>query len=455
MMEFPTIEELEDQFSDWFDSSVYWLRTPHFYSQVIATIVALAVGRIISYVLVERIPLFAHEPTDGRLLKLRKTAYSLRSLVTPTIRILALALAAQICDDRFGSSWLVRIVLTGAAIILLYAIINRFVHHPMFNATARWIGIPAATIYAFGFMPQVSTWMDATAFEAGNIRISLLTVLKAVLFGGALFWLGRVSSNAGQRIIRQQKNVDVQTKELAAKSFNVLVITFAGILMLNLLGINLSVFAVFSGAVGVGLGFGLQQIASNFVSGVVILLERSLEVGDFLELDDGRSGTLKEINMRSSTLSTFDGKDIMVPNTLFITNRVINWTHRDFRQRYEVTFTISYEADIGKVPPLIEKTVAGVKGVLSYPEPPECLLRNFGPATCEFNVRFWVESIENANRYRSVVSFAIFDALKQAGIPMQPSAPPPPVHIVLDHQNMPAPAAPPAAPKSATRKPRK
>jgi len=188
---------------------------------------------------------------------------------------------------------------------------------------------------------------------------------------------------------------------------------------------------------------------------VVILLERSLEVGDFLELDDGRSGTLKEINMRSSTLSTFDGKDIMVPNTLFITNRVINWTHRDFRQRYEVTFTISYEADIGKVPALIEKTVAGVKGVLSYPEPPECLLRNFGPATCEFNVRFWVESIENANRYRSVVSFAIFDALKQAGIPMQPSAPPPPVHIVLDHQNMPAPAAAPAAPKPATRKPRK
>lgn len=459
MTEMLTYADLQNQLNDAWATWIGFVKTPHFYAQVIATIVAMILGRFLSFVLVERLPLFAREARDGRLFKLRKTIHSLRTLVTPAIRLIALALAAQICDQQFGSSWLVRIVLTGAAIILLYAIINRFVQHPMFNATARWIGIPAATIYAFGFMPLVSDWLDGTAFEAGNIRISLLTILKAILFGGALFWLGRVSSNAGQRIIRQQKNVDIQTKELAAKSFNVLVICFAGILLLNLLGINLSVLAVFSGAVGVGLGFGLQQIASNFVSGVVILLERSLEVGDFLELDDGRSGTLKEINMRSSTLSTFDGKDIMVPNTIFITNRVVNWTHRDFRQRYEVTFTTAYDTDLRQVPEIVEKAVASVKGVLSYPEAPECLLRNFTPTTCEFNVRFWVESIENAMRYRSAVFFAIFDALKDAGIPMQPAAAEPaPVHIVIDRLQVPStPVAVAPAPntKPKTRKARK
>ncbi|MBG1231869.1 mechanosensitive ion channel family protein [Aestuariivirga litoralis] len=447
MLDFPTFGELQLEINDLLTTWLGWLRTPHFYAQVIAAIVAMIAGRLISYVLVELMPVFAREPTEGRLFKLRKTLHSLRTLITPAVRIVALAFAAQICDQQFGSSWFVRLVLTGAAIILLYAVINRFVQHPMFNATARWIGIPAATIYAFGFMPLISEWMDGTAFEAGNIRISLLTVLKAVLFGGALFWLGRVSSNAGQRIIRQQKNVDVQTKELAAKSFNVLIISFAGILLLNLLGINLSVFAVFSGAVGVGLGFGLQQIASNFVSGIVILLERSLEVGDFLELDDGRSGTLKEINMRSSTLATFDGKDIMVPNTLFITNRVINWTHRDFRQRYEVNFTTAYDSDLRRVPDIVQKAVSSVKGVLNVPEGPECLLRNFGASTCEFSVRFWVESIENAMRYRSTVSFAIWEALQREGIPMQPpAAAPAPLHIVME---------PTAPPPDAKPKPRK
>ena len=224
-----------------------------------------------------------------------------------------LAIAAQICDQAVGSSWLVRAAQSLAVISLLYAAINRFLQQPLVNAAARWIGIPAATIYAFGYMPTVIDWMDHAAFEAGNVRISLLTLIKSALFGGSLFWMGRISSRAGQRVIRQQESLDVQTRELATKGFDLFVACLAGLLLLNLLGIDLSILAVFSGAVGVGLGFGLQQIASNFMSGVIILLERSLKVGDFIELEDGRSGHLMEINMRQSRLGTFDGKDIMVP----------------------------------------------------------------------------------------------------------------------------------------------
>ncbi len=424
---------LQALLAGWRDHIIEWAKTPQFYAQIGAIVIAWLLGIIIARQILRYIPWFSRPVESGRLLRLRQTAYSLRNLLRPVLVLLILAVAISFSDILVGSSWLVRLAQSLAVISLLYAVINRFILNPLLNMVARWIGLPAAAIWVFGYMPQVSDWLDGTAFEAGNVRLSLLTLIKTVLFGGALFWLGRISSSAGQRVIREQQSVDMQTRELAAKGFNLLVICFAGLLLFNLLGINLSVLAVFSGAVGVGLGFGLQQIASNFVSGVIILLERSLQVGDFLELEDGRTGTLKEINMRSSLLSTFDGKDIMVPNQSFITTRVVNWTHRDFRTRYEVTFTTAYDADLHKVPVIVQKAVAGVKGVLSYPEAPECLLRNFGASTCEFNVRFWIESIENANAYRSNVLYAIWDALKAADISMQaPAAPTVPLHILRD-----------------------
>jgi small-conductance mechanosensitive channel len=397
-----------------------WLKSPQFYAQVAAIITVWLAIRIAARTIISQLWLFNSEPVDGRLVKARKIIYSCRDLVQPLLLFVVLAIAAQICDHAVGSSWLVRAAQSLAIISLLYAAINRFLHQPLINAAARWIGIPAATIYAFGYMPTVIDWMDHTAFEAGNVRISLLTLIKSALFGGSLFWMGRISSRAGQRVIRQQESLDVQTRELATKGFDLFVAAIAGLLLLNLLGIDLSILAVFSGAVGVGLGFGLQQIASNFMSGVIILLERSLKVGDFIELEDGRSGHLMEINMRQSRLGTFDGKDIMVPNDRFITTRVINWTHADPRQRYEVPFTVTYDTDIHQVPPLIVKALLKLKGVLREPEMPECALKSFNDTNVSFTAKFWVEGIDDGvNSYTSDALFAIWDALQDAGISMK------------------------------------
>ena len=401
-----------------------WLRSPQFYAQVAAIFVVWLIVRVIASIVISRLWFFNTEPTEGRLVKTRKFIHSGANLVQPLLLVVVLAIATQICDLVVGSSWLVRVAQSLAVISLLYAAIIRFSHQPLVNAAARWIGIPAAAIYAFGYMPRVIDWMDQTAFEAGNVRISLLLVMKAALFGGGLFWLSRLSSRAGQRVIHQQESLDMQTRQLAIKGFDLFVICGAGLLLLNLLGINLSILAVFSGAVGVGLGFGLQQIASNFISGVIILVDRSLKVGDFLELEDGRSGHLLEINMRQSRLGTFDGKDIMVPNDRFITNRVINWTHADRRQRYEVPFTVAYDTDLRKVPPLIVQAVLKQKGVLRTPHMPECRLKSFGASDVNFTARFWVEGIDDGNNsFTSDVLFAIWDALKSEGISMKPAAP--------------------------------
>ena len=408
------------QAQHYLDILIGWLSSPQFYAQVIAIIAAVLIARIAAKQILAKLWLFNADPVEGKLLRYRKLLYSCRDLLRPVLVVVFLAAAASICDAAIGSSWLVRIGGTVAVVSLLYAVINRFISNPLFNAAARWIGMPLAAIYMFGQMDNLIAWLESVALQAGNIRISALTLIKAGVFGAMFFWVGRVSSNAGQKVIRDQETVDMQTRELAAKALELVVFGIAALLLFNVLGMDLGALAVFGGALGVGLGFGLQQIASNFISGIIILLERSLKIGDFIELEDGRSGTLREIRMRSSILTTYDGKDIMVPNERFVTTRFVNWTHDDPRQRYEVPFTVSYDTDIHKVAPLIAKAMAKLPALLQEPEKPECELKSFGDNGVKFAVKFWVNGIDDGkNSYCSDVMYAVWDALKSAGIDMK------------------------------------
>jgi small-conductance mechanosensitive channel len=394
-----------------------WLASPQFYAQVIAVVGLWLVAKIATKQILARVPLLREEPLEGRFLRYQRLLYSCRNLLEPLVFVGLMAAAAAVADAALGASWLIRIAQSLALVRLLHAVIMRFLTHPVINSAARWIGLPIAAIYALGYFPQFTGALDSIAFSAGNIRISLLALSKAALFGGILFWLGRTSSNAGQKVIREQQSVDVQTRELAAKALELLVFAVVGLLLLNILGLDLTTLAVFGGALGVGLGFGLQQIASNFISGIIILLERSLKVGDYIELEDGRTGILRELNMRSSTLETYDGKEIMVPNEKFITTRFVNWTRADPRQRYEVPFVVAYDTDLHKVPPLIEKAISTHPTVLQEPEKVSCELKKFGDFGAHFSVKFWVNGIDDGpNNFTSDVHFLVWDALQKGKI---------------------------------------
>ncbi len=413
----PNLDTLKLQAQHYLDILVGWLSSPQFYAQIIAIAVAIMIARIATQQILAKVFLFNTEPVEGRFLRYRKLLYSCRDLLRPALIVVVLMLAAAGCDAAVGSSWLVRLAGTAATISLLHSVIKRFVQNPLANAGARWIGLPVAAIYMFGYMPQLIGWLDSTALQAGNIRISALAIIKAAMFGSIFFVVGRMSSNAGQKVIRDQQGVDIQTRELAAKALELGVFAVVGLLLMNVLGLDLTTLAVLGGALGVGIGFGLQQIASNFISGIIILLERSLKVGDYIELEDGRAGILRDINMRSSTLSTFDGKDIMVPNERFITTRFVNWTHSDPRQRYEVPFVVTYETDLHKVPKLIEEAVSSYKTVLQKPEPVSCEIKKFGDFGVHFAVKFWVSGIDDGpNNFTSDVHFLVWDALQKGGI---------------------------------------
>ncbi len=411
------LETVQAQVFELLDVLKSWLASPQFYAQVIAVVGLWLIAKLATRQILARVSLLREEPTEGRLLRYQRLLYSCRNLLEPLLFVGLLAGAAAGADAALGASWLIRIAQSLALVRLLHALIMRFLTNPVINSAARWIGLPIAAIYALGFFDQFIAALDSIAFSSGNIRISLLALSKAAVFGGILFWLGRTSSNAGQKVIRDQNSVDMQTRELAAKALELFVFAIVVLLLLNILGLDLTTLAVFGGAVGVGLGFGLQQIASNFISGIIILLERSLKVGDYIELEDGRTGILRELNMRSTTLETFDGKEIMVPNEKFITTRFVNWTRADPRQRYEVPFVVSYDTDLHKVPPLIEKAITSHPTVLQEPEKVSCEIKKFGDFGVHFAVKFWVNGIDDGpNNFTSDVHFLVWDALQKGKI---------------------------------------
>ncbi|THK42119.1 mechanosensitive ion channel [Methylophaga sp. SB9B] len=416
------IQQIETLFFQALSIVMDWASSPKFYSQIGLIVLSGLLAYSFASFLKNRSPLLRQIPATGPLLKMRNRIYQSRNLILPLMLILAFSIAADISQMWIGQSWLIQVCMSWAVIFMLYKLIDRLVHKALFKKLALWIILPIAILQLFGWLDAVIAYLESMSFEVGNINISAYGIIRVLIFGTILFWLGRISSNAGQQIIRSQEDLDVGTREVFAKLFQIALFFIVFILLLQIMGINLTALAVFGGALGVGLGFGLQSIASNFISGIILLLERSLSVGDYIEMEDGRKGVIRELNMRSTTLETYDGKDIMVPNEQFITTSFTNWTHKNFKQRYDIEFQVSYKTDLHFLFDLLREVVASHPRVISgdnvpIEERPDAEIAGFGESGVDILIEFWMEGIDDGpNRVGADLLLMIWDALKENNI---------------------------------------
>ncbi len=416
------IETVKAQSFELLEILAQWSTSPKFYAQIASIIIAIVLASALAYILKKRIPILKTEPGTDPFLIIRKFLFDSKDLLFPLFTILLMSVAIEVCIETVGQSWLVRIAQSLAVIFLLFKIIKRFIKDHFINALCRWIGIPLATLHVFGWLDNVTGFLDSISFQVGNINLSAYVLARVLIFGSVLFWLGRISNSAGQQVIRNQRNLDTGTREVFAKLFELILFIILFMLLLQIVGINLTTLAVFGGALGVGIGFGLQQIAANFISGIIILLDRSLKVGDYIELEDGRTGILCELNMRSATVETFDGKSIMVPNEQFITTAFTNWTHKNVKQRYDLEFSVAYKTDIHKMIEIVKTTVASHSQVLSgsdatVEERPDAEISSFGDSGINILVEFWMEGIDDGkNRVGADLLLMIWDAFKENNI---------------------------------------
>lgn len=396
--------------------------SPDFYAQFGMIILAIATSYFISKSLIKYIPLLRDKPKTGMLYSLRKSIFQIRHLLYPLFSILTLGITVELCNSLLQQSWLVLVAQSLTVVITLYVFITLFIKKQLVKSLIRWIVVPIALLQIFGLLDDVSNYLDTIDMQLGTFSVSLYDLARVLILGSFLFWLGRISSNVGQQIIRNQEDLEIGTREVFAKLFEVTVFVVIFILLLQVMGINLTALALFGGALGVGLGFGLQSIASNFISGIIILLDRSITVGDYIELDDGRTGLIRKLNMRSAILETYDGKDIMVPNEQFITTNFVNWTHKNKKQRYPIEFSVAYNTDLDLLFEVVREVVASHPKVLSgddipIEERPDAEIMNFGDSGINILVEFWMEGIDDGkNRVGADLLHMIWNVLKENDI---------------------------------------
>ena len=378
-----------------------------------------------AYVVANRIrhyiPVLATPQPDVQLKLLQRFFSKLGNLIFPLLTILILSIVAEISAKTLGQSWLLQSALIVAMLLVFNALIRDHVKLDFLKFVFRWVGLPLLFLHLVGLLAPLIEILESLSVTIGNIEVSMYGVLRVTLFGSLLFWLGRVSNSTGKELIRRQEKLDFRTREVAAKLLEVAIFLIIFLLLLQVMGINLTALAVFGGALGVGLGFGLQAIASNFISGIIILLDRSISVDDYIELEDGRTGIVRELTLRSTTLETFDGKDIMVPNEKFMTESFTNWTHKDKKQRYRVDFSVAYHSDVRKLVEIIKEVVASHEQVISGPdipfeERPDCEIDSFGDSGINMFVEFWMYGIDDGkNRVGGDLLLMILETLQEHG----------------------------------------
>jgi len=401
-----------------YDLALEWLLSPAAWTQF-----ALLVGAYILAVLVNRImspklaTLLTPETLSVTLIaKLRRYVLIFLPLLLPLLAYGFTAMGEQVTRSLFGSGAIIAFGKRVFLFLALRAFARDILTDPFLHLLGKFVVIPIGALYALGILDPVMVGLAETGVSIGNINFSVLALVRGVIAGSLLFWLGHWSNGQSVAYIERQR-MRPAIRQLLTKVAEFAIFGFAFLLLMNIMGVDLGSLAVLGGAIGVGLGFGLQKIASNFISGVILLVEGQATVGDYVELDGGEAGTIIKLTARATFLETFDGRWIVVPNEDFITTRVVNYSDSGSANRLEAAFSVSYDTDINKVPAIIEAAVAAHPGVLDTPEPPDCELRGFGDSGIDFVVEFWVNGIDDGkNKYTSDVLFLVWNALKDNGI---------------------------------------
>jgi small-conductance mechanosensitive channel len=257
--------------------------------------------------------------------------------------------------------------------------------------------------------------LDRAAIVVGGLRVSLLTVVKGVLSLTVLLWVATVGSELFERRMTRVSEITPRARVLLGKLLKTTLISLAFVLSLASIGVDLSTFALFTGALGVGVGLGLQRTVSNLFSGIVLLLDKSIKPGDVIDVG-GTYGWVSALGARYVAVETRDGTEFLIPNEDIITHQVINWSHNDERVRLKIPVRVPHDSDLDQVMALMREAAAVPERVLASPAP-NVLIIAFGESAMELELRFWIADAQNGvHNVKSEVLYGIWRLFQQEGI---------------------------------------
>lgn len=282
-----------------------------------------------------------------------------------------------------------------------------------------WVIILAA-IYLWhnGHIRPIADFLSQPeyTFQVGKTKITPYKILKTLFIFIMFVWLALRLTDLFASAVGKMKHINPSNRSLLIKSVSIVVYVVVALVALDVMGMDVTTLAVFSGAIGIGLGFGLQKIASNFISGIILLLEKSVEVDDLVDLGGGMTGYVRHTGARYTLLESFDGKEIMVPNEDFITSRVTNHTYSNKMGRMDLKIGVSYDSDIVKAREIILK-IAKAHPVGSSSKPPECFIEEFGDSAVIILLFVWLDDVTDGRlTLRNDILISIWQEFKKENI---------------------------------------
>src|SRR5215475_137472 len=304
------------------------------------------------------------------------------------------------------------------SLTLAWVIIKLSSHLVRSDQLARALAVLAFVVAALniaGLLDTVIGLLDSMAVYVGSLRISVLLLVKAAATLALFLWLASTFARVLETRLKRLSELTPAMQVLTLKLVRFALITLAIVLALGSVGIDLTAIAVFSGAVGVGIGLGLQKVVSNLVSGVILLVDRSIKPGDVIEMGD-TYGWITSLNARYVSLATRDGKELLIPNEDLITGRVTNWSYSNDLIRQSVIVGVSYGSDLHLAMRLAVEATVAVPRVVEVPKP-ACFLKEFGDSAINLELRFWIQDPVNGTaNVRSEVMLRIWDLYREHGI---------------------------------------
>jgi small-conductance mechanosensitive channel len=278
-----------------------------------------------------------------------------------------------------------------------------------------WLAWLAAVLWIVGLLPVVLAEMDAIHFAFGKSKISLLGVVQGTLSAGVVLVVALWISAAIERKVLRDAVHDLSLRKVASNAIRAILLLVGLLFALSAVGVDLTALSVLGGALGVGLGFGLQKLASNYVSGFVILSERSVRIGDTVRVDNFE-GVVADIKTRYTLIRSLSGRESIVPNEKLITERIENLSLADPKMLLTTEVAVGYDSDVDAVKVLLEGAAAASPRVIDNP-PPAARLARFGNNGLEFVLSFWIADPQNGQgNVISDVNFAILRGLRAAGV---------------------------------------
>ena len=327
--------------------------------------------------------------------------------------LMTLARLVMLSSTWPSRSYLLSVAASLAFAWLIIRLVTSVIRNPFIVrlvSLAAWL---VAALSILGLLEPTIEALDSVSIVLGGLRLTPLLLIKLGVMLIVALWLTSIASNFVESRITRSADLTPSIQVLLIKVIRLALMVFAVAVVLSAAGINLSALAIFSGAAGVGIGIGLQKIVANFISGIILLADKSVKPGDLITIGDS-TGRITEMKTRYISVAAGDGREFLIPNEDLVTQKVTNWTYTDRNTLVKVNFGTNYDADPRLVCKLAIDVAAGAKRALKG-KPPNCILTEFAEAGMKFSLTFWIADPDGMDNVKSDVMLALWEVFKREG----------------------------------------